>query len=154
MKRREFITGVAAGISAMAVAPALSTPASFKSASRGQLAAPAFRPLPLGSITAEGWLQRQMRLQAESLTGHLDEFWPDVAQSQWFGGKAEGWERAPYWLDGFIPLSLGFKTMPGSSNVPRNAWTQSSKASVPMAGMLHFLPTPAHELMTCGPFSW
>ncbi len=107
MKRREFITGVAAGISAMAVAPALSTAAPFKSASRGQLADPAFRPLPLGSITAEGWLQRQMRLQAESLTGHLDEFWPDVAQSQWFGGQAEGWERAPYWLDGFIPLAWG-----------------------------------------------
>ena len=64
-----------------------------------------FRPLPLGSITAAGWLQRQLRIQANGLTGHLDEFWPDVAESQWFGGKAEGWERAPYWLDGIIPLA-------------------------------------------------
>jgi hypothetical protein len=39
------------------------------------------------------------------LTGHLDEFWPDVADSKWFGGEAEGWERAPYWLDGVIPLA-------------------------------------------------
>jgi hypothetical protein len=40
------------------------------------------------------------------LSGHLDEFWPDVGQSKWFGGQAEGWERAPYWLDGFIPLAF------------------------------------------------
>ncbi len=49
--------------------------------------------------------RRQLQLQADGLTGHLDEFWPDVADSQWFGGKAEGWERAPYWLDGAIPLA-------------------------------------------------
>jgi DUF1680 family protein len=47
----------------------------------------------------------QLRLQADSLSGHLDEFWPDVAQSRWFGGEAEGWERAPYWLDGVAPLA-------------------------------------------------
>ena len=70
------------------------------------LAAPAFRPLPLGSIRPEGWLLRQLRLQRDGLTGHLDEFWPDVAESQWFGGAAEGWERAPYWLDGAIPLAF------------------------------------------------
>jgi len=28
-----------------------------------------------------------------------------VGESQWFGGSAEGWERAPYWLDGVIPLA-------------------------------------------------
>ena len=46
-----------------------------------------------------------MQIQADGLTGHLDEFWPDVARSRWFGGDAEGWERAPYWLDGAIPLA-------------------------------------------------
>ena len=55
--------------------------------------------------SSTGWLQRQLRIQADGLTGHLDEFWPDVARSQWFGGDAEGWERAPYWLDGAIPLA-------------------------------------------------
>ena len=69
------------------------------------LAPPAFRPLPLGAVRPNGWLLRQMRIQADGLSGHLDEFWPDVAQSQWFGGTAEGWERAPYWLDGAIPLA-------------------------------------------------
>ena len=69
------------------------------------LAEPAFRPLPLGAIRPRGWLERQLRIQADGLSGHLDEFWPDVGRSQWFGGDAEGWERAPYWLDGAIPLA-------------------------------------------------
>ena len=46
-----------------------------------------------------------MRIQADGLSGHLDEFWPDIKDSRWFGGEAEGWERAPYWLDGVIPLA-------------------------------------------------
>jgi len=102
--RREFLTSVAGGVAAAAVplaAPASSAAAAAAATPRatGGLAEPAFRPLPLGAIRPAGWLQRQLRLQADGLTGHLDEFWPDVARSRWFGGDAEGWERAPYWLD-------------------------------------------------------
>ncbi|MBM4457995.1 MAG: hypothetical protein FJ011_09565 [Chloroflexi bacterium] len=67
---------------------------------------PHFHPLPLGNIRPLGWLARQLRIQADGLSGHLDEFWPDIKESRWFGGQAEGWERAPYWLDGFIPLAF------------------------------------------------
>lgn len=63
------------------------------------------KPLPLGEIKPAGWLKNQLRIQADGLSGHLDEFWPDVAQSGWIGGGAEGWERAPYWLDGVVPLA-------------------------------------------------
>ncbi|HKQ37945.1 MAG TPA: beta-L-arabinofuranosidase domain-containing protein [Verrucomicrobiae bacterium] len=63
-------------------------------------------PLPLGAIKPAGWLKRQLEIQANGLSGHLDEFWPDVAESSWIGGKAEGWERGPYWLDGFVPLAI------------------------------------------------
>jgi hypothetical protein len=62
-------------------------------------------PLPLGQLTPEGWLKRQLSIQADGLSGHLDEFWPDVAESGWIGGAAEGWERGPYWLDGLVPLA-------------------------------------------------
>ena len=57
------------------------------------------------SIRPEGWLKRQLQLQANGLAGQLDRVWPDVSDSQWIGGKHEGWERVPYWLDGFIPLA-------------------------------------------------
>lgn len=65
----------------------------------------AFEPLPLGSIKPAGWLANQLRIQADGLSGHLDEFWPDIKDSGWIGGKQEGWERVPYWLDGVVPLA-------------------------------------------------
>jgi DUF1680 family protein len=67
--------------------------------------APRFEPLPPGSIKPAGWLKEQLRIQANGLSGHLDEFWPDIKDSAWFGGQAEGWERVPYWLDGLVPLA-------------------------------------------------
>ena len=66
----------------------------------------AFRPLPLGRIKPAGWLRDQLQTQAAGLSGHLDEFWPDIKNSAWTGGKAEGWERLPYWLDGLVPLAF------------------------------------------------
>lgn len=65
-----------------------------------------FRPLTGGKLKPEGWLYRQLRIQAEGLSGHLDLIWPDIRDSKWIGGSAEGWERVPYWLDGFIPLAF------------------------------------------------
>jgi uncharacterized protein len=65
-----------------------------------------FRALPLGKIRPRGWLLEQLATQARGLTGHLDEFWPDVRDSGWIGGDAEGWERGPYWLDGLVPLAF------------------------------------------------
>lgn len=70
------------------------------------LAETSFRPLPLGQLRPSGWLRQQLQIQAEGLVGHLDECWPDVAQSGWIGGAAESWERGPYWLDGLVPLAF------------------------------------------------
>lgn len=64
------------------------------------------QPLPLGAVKAKGWLKNQLRIQAGGLSGHLDEFWPDISDSSWFGGDADSWERAPYWLDGVVPLAF------------------------------------------------
>ncbi len=56
-------------------------------------------------IKPKGWLKTQLRIQADGLAGNLDKVWNDVKDSAWIGGTNEGWERVPYWLDGFIPLA-------------------------------------------------
>lgn len=52
-----------------------------------------------------GYIKDQLRIQAEGLSGNLDKMWRDIRDSAWIGGEAEGWERVPYWLDGFIPMA-------------------------------------------------
>ena len=56
-------------------------------------------------IKPDGWLRRQLEIQAQGLSGNLHKIWPDIRDSAWIGGNREGWERVPYWLDGFIPLA-------------------------------------------------
>ncbi len=56
-------------------------------------------------ISPTGWLKKQLEIQKDGLSGNLDKMWRDVKDSAWIGGEAEGWERVPYWLDGFIPLA-------------------------------------------------
>lgn len=56
-------------------------------------------------IKPQGWLLQQLSVQAKGLAGNLDKIWPDIRDSAWIGGTREGWERVPYWLDGFIPLA-------------------------------------------------
>lgn len=73
--------------------------------SSGLSAAP-FLELPLGTIEPLGWIRQQLRIQAEGMTGHLDEVWQDVApNSGWLGGDGESWERGPYYLDGLLALA-------------------------------------------------
>ncbi|MBQ7347868.1 MAG: glycoside hydrolase family 127 protein [Clostridia bacterium] len=67
--------------------------------------ASAYRFFTSQEISPRGWLKRQLELEAEGLCGNLDKVWPDVRDSKWIGGDREGWERVPYWLDGFIPLA-------------------------------------------------
>ncbi len=64
-----------------------------------------FLPLTSKEIRPQGWLRRQLEIQAKGLSGNLDRVWPDVRDSAWLGGSRDGWERMPYWLDGFIPLA-------------------------------------------------
>ena len=81
------------------------------------------RLIPPGTIRPAGWLRTVVEEFAAATPGNLDLFWPDVRDNRWFGGtdakwaarkqfcdhgdnEAVGFERAPYWLDGAIPLSM------------------------------------------------
>ncbi len=61
--------------------------------------------LTSNEIKPTGWLKKQLEIQANGLSGNLHNIWPDIKDSAWIGGTKEGWERVPYWLDGFIPLA-------------------------------------------------
>jgi hypothetical protein len=75
-------------------------------ANRPPLQPAAFLALPLGSIRPKGWLLDQLTVQANGLTGHLDEIWPEVGLTcDWLGGTINSWERPPYYLDGLLPLA-------------------------------------------------
>ncbi len=112
ISRRKFISHVTASTAAFSLgvvqatragATALGQPGPQQKATG--LHPLAFEPVPLNTVQPTGWLERQLKIQAHGLSGHLDEFWPDVQNSKWFGGTADGWERAPYWLDGALPLA-------------------------------------------------
>lgn len=69
-------------------------------------AAPVYTPLPLGAVHPQGWLKHQLQMMRDGTTGHLDEVYAKVKDSNgWLGGTGDAWEETPYWLDGAVPLA-------------------------------------------------
>lgn len=81
----------------------------FYTGNRAPLRPLALIKLPIGSIRPEGWLRKQLELEAGGFTGHLTDIsrfcrfqgsaWTDPS-----GEGALGWEEVPYWLKGFVDL--------------------------------------------------
>lgn len=103
---------------------------------RAPLRANSFDLLPLGSIRPQGWLRRQLQIQANGLSGHLDEIWPDVGpRSGWLGGDGESWERGPYYLDGLLPLAYALDDTKLKAKAQRFVdWTLTHPAASGMIG--------------------
>lgn len=114
--RREFLKQGAALAATGAAAPFLSAESLHSGhhetagqpvPNHGPLQPNRYNLLPLTAIRPTGWLREQLRVQANGLSGHLDEIWPDVGpNSGWLGGTGESWERGPYFLDGLVPLAF------------------------------------------------
>jgi len=96
----------------------------------------ALYPLPLGAIRPAGWLRRQLEIQANGLSGHLDETWADVGpNSGWLGGTGESWERGPYFLDGLVPLAYVLDDPRLKSKAQKYIdWTLSNQSANGMLG--------------------
>ena len=68
---------------------------------------PQLKKLPYKAIKVQGWLKNQLLLQAQGLSGNIQNLFLDVGSSSaWLGGKGEAWERGPYYLDGIVPLAF------------------------------------------------
>ncbi len=88
------------------VAPELSAQESPYRFNRAPLTPQKFTPLPLGAFKPEGWLKEQLLKMNTGSTGHLDEYYAKIKnENGWLGGKGDGWEETPYWLDGALPLA-------------------------------------------------
>src|SRR6266542_3148430 len=84
---------------------------------RAPLAPGAFIKLPIGSIRPRGWLQHQLELEANGLTGHLTELskWCKFDGNAWAASDGQGqfgWEELPYWLKGYGDLGYVLKEEP------------------------------------------
>jgi hypothetical protein len=103
---------------------------------RAPLAPSSFYFLPKGSIRPAGWLEKQLRIQADGLSGHLDQTWADVGpNSGWLGGTGESWERGPYFLDGLVPLAYLLDDARLKAKAQRYVnWTIDSQTSSGMIG--------------------
>ena len=74
---------------------------------RAPLATPAYVRLPIGSVRAEGWLLRQLKLQKAGLLGVSEQMYDALTpDSGWLGGKGEGWEKGPYYVKGLIAVAF------------------------------------------------
>lgn len=69
----------------------------------------AYSPLPHGTVKPEGWLWRQLRIQADGLSGAFEQFWEPVNNAEWTGGnsRTEDWvEIFPYVFAGYVPQAI------------------------------------------------
>ena len=82
---------------------------SFYLGNRQPLRPSPFIKLPIGAIVPRGWLRHQLELEANGMTGHLEEIskWCKFQDSAWAAADGQGefnWEELPYWLKGYGDL--------------------------------------------------
>jgi hypothetical protein len=125
-----ILLGVVTLESSATVVERVEIPASnpFYTGNRAPLQPSPFVKLPLGSITPQGWLRRQLELDASGMCGNLpkvSEFVkPGCAWASPAGEGHHGWEEPVYWLRGYG--DLGYALKQAESVARRTAWFRKS----------------------------
>ena len=72
----------------------------------GRFVSEKYIELPATAVSPKGWLLNQLKIMRDGTTGHLDEVHNKIKNDNgWLGGRGDGWEETPYWLDGAVPLA-------------------------------------------------
>ena len=87
--------------------------------------------LPIGAVRPEGWLRVQLEKQRAGITGHAEELYDDIGQSDWLTNAGRGgqysWERGPYYAKGL--LSLAFALDDATLKEKAKKWVDAILAS-------------------------
>ncbi|MFZ2146949.1 MAG: beta-L-arabinofuranosidase domain-containing protein [Sedimentisphaerales bacterium] len=100
-----FICPINADVSAVKL-PSTEVKNDFYIGNRPPLLPSPLIKLPIGAIEPQGWVRRQLELQADGFHGHLTEISDFLKKENnaWLNPDGEGlhgWEEPPYWLKGF-----------------------------------------------------
>ena len=99
------VTRAEGQVSVVAQPPARGVSPHYVSNRAPLLASPLVK-LPIGAVRPEGWLRKQLELQADGFHGHLTEIsrFLKKENNSWLNADGQGeygWEEVPYWLKGF-----------------------------------------------------
>jgi hypothetical protein len=102
----------------------------------GAMAQQGLRPCAMerlapGAVRPQGWLARQMEMQRAGITGHAEELYADIGNSDWITRGRRGgqfaWERGPYYAKGLV--SLAFALDDAELKARAKKWVDSYIAS-------------------------
>lgn len=136
---------------AVLLAGTLNAQAVKTASARPPLAPLRYVELPLGAIKPQGWLRTQLEVMRDGTTGHLDEYyWKLKNDNGWLGGKGDGWEETPYWLDGAVPLAHLTDDKPLTDKVQRYIdWSISSQRKSGYFGPVTKTERDGKPMTTC-----
>jgi len=128
-----FVCHVNADVSAVKL-PSTEVKNDFYVGNRPPLLPSPLIKLPIGAIEPQGWVRRQLELQADGFHGHLTEIsnFLKKEKNAWLNPDGEGlhgWEEPVYWLKGFSNCGyiLGNERMITESKIWIEAGLRSQK---------------------------
>ena len=97
---------------------------------RAPLQSKPYSELPLGTIKPEDWLREELQRMASGMTGHLDEWYPEVCgdRNAWLGGDGDTWDAGRIGLMVYIRSCACLMTR-GCRRRLRSGWTGPSRIS-------------------------